>query len=213
MGCAPSLRMVHQSNAYFEQCHAADFDSTVTADMRQRCWSRWLQHYTHGQPPDRVEYARSRVASLEDGEDMEPLPGMQHAAVGGSATASFFPTTTPARRVEARTAVEQAPAEGDGDAIAEDGQEPGAQQDTVAAPDATVVRTPVWEEPRPRHETTARRVIQPDRELPEPPDTLGACAQVCTPRWNDCMSGCEDRPASCREACETEHRTCMRGCF
>lgn len=207
--------MVHQSNAYFEQCHGADFDPTVTAELRRQCWARWLQHYTYGQPPDRVEYARARVAAIEDGETIEPLPGMRRAAVDDSYRASFL-TARPDRPVPAPTAVEQ----GDGEASSETA---GGDQDTTEAPgrnsettedgeEPDAARAAVWERSETRR-LQNRRVIEAQRELPEPPVTQGACARVCTPRWNVCIARCDDRPASCREACVTEHRTCMRGCF
>jgi len=203
--------MVHQSNAYFEQCHAADFDSTVTPELRRQCWARWLQHYTYGQPPDRVEYARARIAALEDGEEIEPLPGMSRAAVDGSYTASFFTPTAAVEHPEDDRPEPEPGAEGDGpqadtsEAAAGD-EAAGATAVAEEAETDPAARTAVWERP-------GRRVIQPQREFPEPPNTQGACARVCTPRWNVCIRRCDDRPESCREACETEHRTCMRGCF
>ena len=169
VGCAPSLRMVHQSNAYFERCHAADFDPTVRPGLRRECWGRWLRYYTEGQPPDRVEYARNRAASLDDGEAIVPLPGMRPTAMGSSHTASFLPTSS---------------------------EQPDGTSTTVQLPDAT------------------RQALEaPAVDLPPPPDTIGACASVCGPRWDACMTPCEGRAAGCREACEHEHRTCMRGCY
>ena len=76
-GCGTSLRMVHQSDAYFERCHAADYDAVVTRDERRTCWARWIEHYTPGQPPDRVAYASRRVRELGEGRDgrVEPRSG------------------------------------------------------------------------------------------------------------------------------------------
>ena len=158
--------MVHQSNAYFERCHAADFDATVRQDLRRECWARWLEHYTPGQPPDRVEYAQHRLGALDDGERIEPLPGMRATALGSSHTASFLTTTS------------------DGDTApttAETAEEPG-------------IETPV--------------VVRPP-----PPTAIGPCADVCAPRWDQCIAQCDNRANGCTEACEHEHRTCMRGCF
>lgn len=180
-GCAPSLRMVHQSNAYFERCHGADFDPTVRPDLRRQCWARWLQHYTYGQPPDRIEYARNRLAALEDGETIAPLPGLARTAVGTSFSASFL--TTSARSDDAAaTSGDAVPAE-----LSDDQQR-----------EATVGDVPP---------------VEPPEELPPPPNVTGACAGVCTPRWNECVRRCDHRVEGCREACETEHRTCMRGCY
>lgn len=84
-GCAPSIRMVHQSSTFFEQCHGADYDTHVTPDERQRCWSVWLAHYTLGQNVERVAYAEARLS----GGEIAPLPSLASAEVG-SYTASFL---------------------------------------------------------------------------------------------------------------------------
>lgn len=211
--------MVHQSNAYFERCHAADFDTAVRPEVRRQCWARWLQHYTSGQPPDRVDYARHRLAALEDGESIEPLPGMRRVTVGSSYTASFFalegnggeqepavedPQAADAAAVDGEQAVEVGPAS-EGGPAPEGSSVLEGTEDTVELPAAT--RRAL--DPRPVAPPTPRRV----HELPAPPSTAGACASVCTPRWNECMTRCTDQPRSCREACVTEHRTCMRGCY
>jgi len=86
LGCAPSIRMVHQSNTFFERCHSADFDARVTTDQREQCWTVWLQHYTLGQNPERLAYARGRIA----GGEVTPMPGISTAQVGGAYTASFL---------------------------------------------------------------------------------------------------------------------------
>ena len=70
-GCAPSLRMVHRSRAYFERCYAADFDPRIRRTERHACWVAWLDHYTGGQPRERIAYARERVAS--QGADTDAL--------------------------------------------------------------------------------------------------------------------------------------------
>lgn len=181
-GCAPSLRMVHQSHAYFERCHAADFDPRVRPDLRRQCWARWLQHYTYGQPPDRVQYARGRLAALEDGEAIDPLPGLAPTAVGTRYTASFLTTAAHAEDASATAGGNAAP----------------AGLSTEARVEATVGGVPR---------------VDPAEDLPAPPDVHGACANVCMPRWNDCVVRCDGRARTCREACEAEHRTCMRGCY
>jgi len=175
--------MVHQSNAYFERCHAADYDPSVAVDTRRQCWTAWLEHYTVGQPPDRVAYARERLDELEDGEDVQALPGMRTSSVGTSYTASFLTT-------HARPEVEGDDAE-DGDTEGEGAgsvSELENREQILATDQATTVPEP-------------------------PPESGGACASVCTPRWNECMEECDGRSDACREACETEHRTCMRGCY
>jgi hypothetical protein len=53
-GCAPSIRMVHQSSTFFERCHSADYDTHVTPDARHACWSVWLDEgeTSRAAPPD-----------------------------------------------------------------------------------------------------------------------------------------------------------------
>ena len=132
------------------------------------------------------------------------MPSISSACVGDQAAVIGIAQGDPMSCwAEARPATDDTEASTAADTAesAESGEEAGSGEE--ADPNA---RTAVWDRP-------ARRVIEPQRELPEPPDTQGACARVCTPRWNACISRCDDRPESCREACETEHRTCMRGCF
>ena len=66
--------MVHQSNTYFEHCHAADLDPERTMDERKQCWGAWLEHYADSQPPERRAYASERIAAIERGEAIHPLP-------------------------------------------------------------------------------------------------------------------------------------------
>jgi len=103
--------MVHQSNAYFERCHSADYDPTVQANIRQACWAAWLEHYTGGQPPERLEYARRRLRALEEGITVPPLPGLPSSALGSSHTASFLVTSSSSSTEQVLpSAVPQSPA-------------------------------------------------------------------------------------------------------
>lgn len=74
VACGASPRMVHQSNTYFEHCHAADLDPGRTMDERKACWSAWLDHYGEPQPPERRAYASARIEAIERGEAIRPLP-------------------------------------------------------------------------------------------------------------------------------------------
>lgn len=66
--------MVHQSNTYFEHCHAADLNPERTMEQRKACWSAWLEHYAEPQPPERRAYASARIEAIERGESLHPLP-------------------------------------------------------------------------------------------------------------------------------------------
>ncbi len=94
-GCAPSLRMVHRSRAYFERCYAADFDPRVVPAERRACWDAWLAHYTQGQPRERVQYARARLRA--DGAPAEPL------LLADDATSAATDATTPATPMRSAT--------------------------------------------------------------------------------------------------------------
>jgi hypothetical protein len=65
LGCGPSLRLVEQSNLYFERCHAADLDPARTDAERRACWQAWRDHYDVGQSADRDDYVRERLVMLD----------------------------------------------------------------------------------------------------------------------------------------------------
>jgi hypothetical protein len=92
VACGPSVRMVHQSNSYFETCHAADFDPSVRISDKRACWAAWLEHYTDGQPPDRVAYALERLEDLDRGRTLRALPGIRTTMVGTAYTGSTLPS-------------------------------------------------------------------------------------------------------------------------
>jgi hypothetical protein len=88
LACGPSLRMIHESDSYFERCFSADVDPEIDVETRHACWAQWLEHYTPGQPPDRVSYARSRLRALEAGEVAPSLPDPDGAQPNPQATDS-----------------------------------------------------------------------------------------------------------------------------
>jgi hypothetical protein len=85
--CAPSLRMVHRSRAYFERCYAADFNPEIRRTERHACWVAWLDHYTAAQPRERIMYAHARVAAQARDTDALALPGVDDPADAGVALA------------------------------------------------------------------------------------------------------------------------------
>lgn len=66
--------MMHESSMYFERCHAAELIDSVSTSDRAECWRRWVEHYSYGQEPAQVLYARERIVFLSQGEAIEPLP-------------------------------------------------------------------------------------------------------------------------------------------
>jgi hypothetical protein len=63
LGCGPNYRYAYEGEAAFERCYALDYESAVTPGDRAGCWSAWLQHYSYGANPDRLDYARSRLTA------------------------------------------------------------------------------------------------------------------------------------------------------
>jgi hypothetical protein len=187
-GCAPSLRMVHRGNAYFERCYAADFDVRVRATDRHTCWVAWLDHYTVGQPVERVRYARARVAAIADEGGVAMLPGLPTAAVEGA--------HRPAVLVSSSEVVP---------APEERGGAPGAGR-------ASGVGS------APRGEPRAPAPAPTPAPVPPPPERIrrlnAACAGICEPRYASCLAQCDPaRPQGCRNACASEHRACARACY
>lgn len=73
--CAPSHRLLHEGDRYFERCYGADFDGKVESPLKEACWQAWITYYTKHQPAHRVDYALARIESLQNGEPLPRLPG------------------------------------------------------------------------------------------------------------------------------------------
>gem|GEM_PF-5107294 len=74
--CAPSHRMVHDGNVYFERCYGAEFNDKVSPIEREACWNAWLADYTRHQPAHRIDYAMRRVEAIQAGDGTLKLPGI-----------------------------------------------------------------------------------------------------------------------------------------
>jgi len=90
LGCRPSIRVAQPGNTYFERCHAADGDPEVSDARRLECWQAWLDHYTEGQPVERVRHARERIEALVLAVHAPPTPrpAPMDAPDGGAAIAA-----------------------------------------------------------------------------------------------------------------------------
>jgi hypothetical protein len=181
--------MVHQNTEYFERCQTADYDPSVSASTRHACWTRWLAHYTAGQPDERRHHARARLAALEGGEPTEPLPGL------GDTPPETGPEAPP-EAAEGRAAT--APGEPEPPPAAEDEPEAPPPEGDAAEGD----------------ESSSTASSEDDRtRLRRPPGGLsGACTGLCQPRWETCARGCIGQPKGCLKSCEAEYRICMAGC-
>ena len=187
-GCGPSLRMVHEENAYYERCYAADVDPQYSVEFRRECWGRWLEHYTAGQPTDRVAYARGRYEALARGEERAPLPGQEPPPLdvdvdvderdGGSEAPETELSDGGVPLGDAATGI----AEGDG------GGGPESPD-----PDSAEVRS---------------------RYRPPPPaGQTSPCDSVCASHWETCVPRCDGRPHACIIACQERYRSCQAGCL
>lgn len=183
--------MIHESDTYYERCYAADVDPESSMELRQQCWALWLEHYTPGQPPDRVAHARTRLAALEAGVAEPPLPGS-------------IPTTEPSSDdlealdggVEEAAQVTERDAETTAAAPTEAGHGPSPADGTqtgVPRPDSPEVRAG-YRSPPPVRPTTA-------------------CDPVCAAAWDRCLPRCDGRERSCRAACQAQYRACQAGCY
>lgn len=73
VACGPSLTSVHEGTVRFEHCNRLDLDERAVKADCKKCWNTWLGEYTYGQPRDRIEYARRRARSLENGDTTRPV--------------------------------------------------------------------------------------------------------------------------------------------
>lgn len=203
--------MLHQSEAYYEHCHAADLDPARSTDDRLQCWSAWVEHYHQGMPPERVSHARRRLVALENGITIAPLPDVTPSytstfmaleaappsASSSESTSDALDAATAERPTidasESRT--DTPPARPSDDVLAT--ASPAADATSPSRP----VRDPSDVPPRPRP-------LAPRASSPTHP-----CTPVCQPRWDACVDRASARGLDGLEACRIEHRVCMNGCM
>ena len=73
--CGPSLRRTYQSDNAFERCFDMDYNPGLSVDRKTECWTAWLEKRVYNQPDDKIEYARLRLAELNDGISIPGPPG------------------------------------------------------------------------------------------------------------------------------------------
>lgn len=64
---------MHEGSVRFEHCYRLDLDPEVVSSHREACWRGWLTSFTYGQPRDRIDYARTRLSELENGDPSPPV--------------------------------------------------------------------------------------------------------------------------------------------
>ncbi|MFT5354228.1 MAG: hypothetical protein ACI9KE_001433 [Polyangiales bacterium] len=194
--------MVQQSAAFYERCQAAELNPVRTLDERRECWVAWLEHYTPGQPLERVSYAQERRIALAHGEEIAPLPDREDP--GHELRSSQEPSQSGPTRGETDVAVGSTQE-------ASETLEASAENPQAIA-DPNVFRQDEGAPPG-RH-FSARAVAPPDEApIPGPPGASnGACGIACNPRWYECAERCNGRSGGCINACISHHRQCMGGC-
>lgn len=208
--------MLHQSEAYYERCHAADLDPARSTEDRLRCWTAWVEHYRVGMPPERVSHARRRLAALNDGIALDPLPD-----VTPSYTATFMAleAESDARVEDGAQDAGVAPSNSDASAASAATNATSTNPSVAANPDPSVTGTTAEEPP-----TASPRPTAPGRDpsrIPPRPRPLAPraaspthpCTPVCQPRWDACVDRATARGIDGLEACRIEHRVCMNGCM
>jgi len=181
--------MIHESDTYYERCYAADVDPAISMETRHQCWALWLEHYTPGQPPDRVGHARERLAELEAGVAAAPLPDMP-------------PLPATASEQDA------------GVALADGSAPPGAPLDGAVAPaDGAVAPTSGTDAAPTAPPAPDSPEVRANYRPPPPVRTTTACDPVCLAAWEECVPRCDDRTRSCMAACQARYRSCQAACY
>ena len=195
VGCGPNYRYVYDGESAFERCYGLDYDSAVIDTARVSCWSSWLQSYSYGANPDRVDFARNRLAAIGTGD--RPNPGQSssganaaslnpsaNAALPGAPTTPTAALTVDVDRATARTEV--------------------AAEATAASPWSGRISTggnPVNAPPPTQRDSTGA----------EPPGA--GCGHDCRSAWGTGTGHCPRQDAACVARSDEAYRECMRGCF
>lgn len=173
-GCGPSLRGVAQGRVYFERCYAADFDARIPIAEKHACWTAWNEHYTRGQPHERLQYATDRLHALERGESLEGLPGLPDSPIGR--------TSAPI------TVSQSAPVEPD---VSEEAAPPPANVD-AEDPETPATRRHPPRLPRASNDTCAVQACEARWRV---------CAEACPAFEDACETACEVEMYACARGC------------
>lgn len=173
-GCGPSLRGVAQGRVYFERCYAADFDARIPVAEKHACWTAWNEHYTRGQPHERIRYAADRLQAIERGESVEGLPGLPDSPIG---RASAPITVSQSADVEPDPEVAPAP--------------------PPASVDAEEPETPA----RRRHPPRLPRASNEECASTACEARWRVCAEACPAFEGACETACEVELFACARGC------------
>lgn len=203
VGCGYSPHMAHQSQGYFEHCHAADLDPERSIEEREACWAAWLEHYASPLRPARIDHARRRLAALGRGDEVPAITGGQYtgAILSGAEAPPQPPEVAVGPPLITLHRASVAPAVVNADAPRGPTRAEAALEDTYDAP------RPRLSEPQPIPEVEEAPPPVP-RELSSTP-----CGPICGPRWDRCLQRCDGYGAGCVNACRSQFEVCMGACF
>lgn len=204
-GCGPNYRYVYDGESAFERCYGLDYDTAVADGARSSCWSSWLQSYSYGANPDRVDFARNRLAAIGDVERRAaavPSSGAQVAATRPFATtAPLAPAAVPSAAIAPAPST-AAPLAVDVDRVASLAQSPAER----AAANRWNGRISTGGNP-----VNAPPPTRPDDTGAEPPGAR--CGGDCRATWSTATAQCPRQDAACIARSDESYRDCMRGCF
>lgn len=198
LGCGPNYRYVYDGESAFERCYGLDYDTTVADTARSSCWSAWLQSYSYGANPDRVDFARNRLAAIgavARHEPATPSSGSSAAPLSPSpATGPALPpppatTATTALTVDVDRVAARAPAPAEASGANRWNGRISTGGNPVNAPPPT------------REDNTGA----------EPPGA--SCGHECRAAWSLASGRCPRQDAACVARSDESYRDCMRGCF
>ncbi len=208
--------MLHQSEAYYEHCHAADLDPSRSTEERIACWTAWVEHYREGMPPERVLHARRRLAGLEDGLAPAPLPGVTPAFSATFLALESAPSavgTAPTTRSDELHAASVGGGSASTSANELHDQRMGGRPTVASAPEAAVAASPPPTTAETAERVSERRPSRPRPMAPRASSPTHPCVAVCLPRWNRCVGRANGRGLDGLEACRIEHRVCLQACM
>ena len=190
--CGPNYRYVYDGESAFERCYGLDYDTTVADSGRASCWSTWLQSYSYGANPDRVDFARNRLAAIGSAERRSPPPPSSGSPAEPATSGVAGPTSAPTNALTVdvgRAATRPAPTE-----AAAEGASPWSGRISTGG-------NPVNAPPPTQQDSTGA----------DPPGA--SCGRDCRAAWSASTARCPRQDAACVARGEEAYRECMRGCF
>jgi hypothetical protein len=196
-GCGASYQTVAEGDGEFNRCMRLDRDETVANEDRAQCWNAWQGTYANAQSPERLQFARGRLAEL-NGNQRGPSSGGQQGALPGYGPQPGYgpPGSQPGWGPQ-----QPPPAQG-GYGNPQYAQDPNARAPGPQYPPQQAQPPVAQQAPPPQ---------QPAGTAGGPPGA--SCATSCQGSWSACGGACPNAQAACVARCDDAYRDCMRGCY